>query len=158
MKTIKKFDILLVLIILAVLAVIAMKFININSVGVGSEGVSYKSAEVEFVVEGVRIMTIEALNVGDTLYSNETNNAIGKIKEVIVSPYVKTLEKLDGTLVQAEVPEKYKAIIVVDTELSERNTGYFAQGITEIKTNSKALVYTKYVEVISVVGGINFVD
>lgn len=158
MKKIKKFDILLALIVVAVIAVVALKFTNMSSGAISNEGVNYKSAELEFVVEGVRSMSVDAIKIGHILYSDETNNPIGEIKDFIVSPYVKTIEKLDGTLVQAEVPEKYKLVIIVDTEISERKTGYYAHGITEIKTNSESLIYTKYVKMISIVGGIRFDD
>lgn len=156
MKTIKKFDILLMVLIIVVVAIVGMKFVNLKSIGPGGEGVTYKSAQVEYVVSGVRIMTVDAIHVGDTLYSNETNNEIGKIVEVNVQPYIKNIETIDGRIVQAEMPEKYTVTVVVDTKISEVNTGYFAHGITEIKTNSESLIYTKYVKAISVVGGINF--
>jgi len=156
MKKIKKFDILLMAIIIAVLVVLGLKFSALKELGPGGQSVNYEAASVEFVIEGVRVMTTDALHVGDTVYSNETNNEIGKIKEVNIAPYVDNITKVDGSIVPAEVPDKYTITLVVETELSKRNTGYFAYGITEIKTNSEAVLYTKYVKVISTVGGINF--
>lgn len=158
MKAIKKFDVFLVLLILLVGGLVAMKFINLNQVGPGGDAVSYEKAHVEFVIRGVRQQSIDALHIGDTLYADATNNEVGKITSIDVEVMEKTLKKSDGTLVQAQVPDKFTVVVEVETQLNKKKIGYFAHGITEIKTNSEALIYTKYLKAISVVGGISFED
>ena len=158
MKNLKKFDILLILIVIAVVGVLVLKFDHLDAVGIGGDGAEYKQASLEYVIEDVRIMSAEAFKVGHTLLSDETNDRIGIISDVQILPYKKTLEKSDGSLVLAEVPDKYKVVLRVDSELIQRDTGYFAYGITEIKNNSEAIIYTKYVKSVSKVEAIRFED
>lgn len=158
MKNLKKFDVLLILIVIAMVGVLVLKFDHLDAVGIGGDGAEYNKASLEYVIEDVRIMSAEAFKVGHTLLSDETNDRIGLITKVEILPYMKTLEKSDGSLVLAEVPEKYKVILSVDSELMQRETGYFAYGITEIKNNSEAIIYTKYVKSVSKVEAIRFED
>jgi hypothetical protein len=158
MKNLKKFDILLILIVLAMVGILALKFVHLDSVGIGGDGVEYNKASLEIVIEDVRIMSAEAFRIGDELLSDDTNHRIGVIKDVQIQAYEKTLEKSDGSLVLAQVPEKYKVVLTVETELSERETGYFAYGVTEIKNNSATILYTKYVKSVSKVEAIRFED
>lgn len=154
MNKFKKFDLLVIVLVLVSVSVLALKFLHVDTVSPGAEGVEYQKATLQYAVEDVRVMSAEAFNVGDILLSDETNHKIGTITDVQVMPYVKALEKADGSIVYAEVPEKYRVLVTVDTELSQRETGYFAYGITEVKNNSTTVVYTKYIKSVSKVEAI----
>lgn len=145
MKKITKFDVLLLVFVLAAIAVFAIKFGNFSGSGEAVAAVETKPALVDFLVEDVRIVTAESFEIGDTVLSEETNSVIGVIENVEIFPYKDLIEMANGEVVKAEVPDKYSVLIIMKSNLSERQTGYFADGITEIKVNSETKIYTKKV-------------
>lgn len=156
MSKLKKFDFLVIMLLLVSAVFLFLKFSNADSPVMGTGGEVYESARLKYVIRDVRFMTAEAFNVGDTLLSDETHHKVGVITDIEIRPYEKALEKVDGTLVQAEVPEKFTVVLTVETDLIQRRIGYFAHGITEIKINSTAVIYTKYVRTVSKVEEIRF--
>lgn len=145
MKKITKFDILLLFFVVAALAVFVIKFGNIGGSGEAIAAVETKPALVEFMIEDVRIVTAQSFEVGDTLLSEETNSVIGVVESVEIKPYRDIIEMANGEVIKAEVPDKYIVLLTVQSNLSERQTGFFAEGITEIKVNSEIKLYTKKV-------------
>jgi len=158
MSKLKKFDKILAILLVLLVLVVGMKFVNFKEIGPGGEGLTYKTARVDYIVSGVRDLTVDAVKVGEDLYSVETDHKIGKIVDIQVKPYETNMKLLDGSWVKRAMPDRYTMVITVEAEISQGNTGYLANGITEIKVNSDAAIYTKYVWTNGVVGGIEFED
>lgn len=155
MKKLKIFDIVLILFILAAVSVVGIKVFGMGTDDVIT-AVETRPAQVTIRIENVRTYTASHLTVGEAVLSDETNSAIGVIDKIEILPYEEVVETSDGQLIRATVPDKYTVMLTLDAQLSERETGYFAEGITEIKVNSATKIYTKKVITSGRIEGIEF--
>lgn len=76
-----------------------------------------EKALITYEIEEVRMATIDSLVEGDELFHYDKGGHIGTIVDVSYEPFTEPLEK-DGEWVQAEVPGKYNASIVVEAEVN----------------------------------------
>lgn len=155
MKKLKIFDIVLILFILAAVSVVGIKVFGMGTDDVIT-AVETRPAQVTIRIENVRTYTASHLTVGEAVLSDETNSPIGVIDKIEILPYEEVVETSDGQLIRATVPDKYTVMLTLDAQLSERETGYFAEGITEIKVNSATKIYTKKVITSGRIEGIEF--
>ncbi|MBE0450633.1 MAG: DUF4330 family protein [Clostridia bacterium] len=145
MRKFNRFDIIIAFFIIGALVILGIKVSNFDKPVAQQASTTLKPAMVTIQVDNVRIMTVEGFKVGDMVLSDETNSIIGPIEEIEIEPFKDVVEKSNGEVVLAEVPGKYTVFITVSALMSERETGYFSEGITEIKVNSELKIYTKTV-------------
>ncbi len=145
MRRMNIIDIIIIIFIIGGILVLVSKLGTFGSSSGQGEELKMEKAIIVIEVEDVREATVNALKTGHIVLSEETNSVIGPIKEIIVIPYLDEIETIDGTLVLAEVPDKYTILVSLEASLIERETGYFSEGITEMKVNSMFKFYTKYV-------------
>lgn len=131
-------DYSIIVIFLAILVVLGTKVKNIMSYKSSDSNLLDNKKEITLKIEGVRQFSVDAVAVGDKVYADETNAVFGEIKDKIVEESYKTLVKTNGEIVSVRDPEKYDITLIVESNILERNTGYFAEGITEVKINSVA--------------------
>jgi hypothetical protein len=130
-------DYCIILFIIAVIAVLGLKIKNIRSVDLTGNNEAVKTKkDVILVIEDVRQYSVDALQLGDNVYSDDTNYYFGKIKNIEVEDSYLPLIKNDGEGVLVRSPEKYNIILTVECNVLDRPNGVFAKGITEIKVNS----------------------
>ncbi|MDI9494990.1 MAG: DUF4330 domain-containing protein [Bacillota bacterium] len=130
-------DYCIILFIIAVIAVLGLKIKNIRSVDLTGNNEAVKTKkDVILVIEDVRQYSVDALQLGDNVYSDDTNYYFGKIKNIEVEDSYLPLIKNDGEGVLVRSPEKYNIILTVECNVLDRPNGVFAEGITEIKVNS----------------------
>lgn len=130
-------DYCIILFIIAVIAVLGLKIKNIRSVDLTGNNEAVKTKkDVILVIEDVRQYSVDALRLGDNVYSDDTNYYFGKIKNIEVEDSYLPLIKNDGEGVLVRSPEKYNIILTVECNVLDRPNGVFAEGITEIKVNS----------------------
>jgi hypothetical protein len=120
-------------IVLIVFLLLFMKFRNTEKIEKSNET---ETKVVTLKVEAVRDYTIDAIEVGDSVYSTDTQNYFGKVKSVEVEDASELMVKRDGELVEVRVPEKYNLLLEVECDVLVKDTGYYADGTTEIKVNS----------------------
>lgn len=124
-----------IFLIIAIIAVLGLKFRNIlkpSSIVVENDN----KKDVVLLIEGVRQYSVEAIRVGDNIYSDDTNYYFGKIKNIEVTEDYQPVIKDNGEVVLARNPEKFVIKITAECNIVERPNGNFAEGITEIKVNS----------------------
>lgn len=130
-------DYCIILFIIAVIAVLGLKIKNIRSVDLTGNNEAVKTKkDVILVIEDVRQYSVDALQLGDNVYSDDTNYYFGIIKNIEVEDSYLPLIKNDGEGVLVRSPEKYNIILTVECNVLDRPNGVFAEGITEIKVNS----------------------
>ena len=129
------YSIFALLIIMVIILGLKIKSV-ITSNKKGNTEIVNNTKEVVIVVEDIREYSVNALNIGDKLYSNETNHYFGEIVDIQVEDSYVNLVKNDGQVVSVRSPEKYNVILTVNCNILERPNGYFAEGITEVKVNS----------------------
>jgi hypothetical protein len=145
MRRMNAIDLIIILFIIGGILVLGLKLGTFNtSSGVG-EDIRMEKAVIVLKVENVRAATVDALKMGHMILSEETNSIIGPIIDLDVHPFIDDIEMVDGRIIFAEVPDKYTIFVSMESLMLERETGYFSEGITEMKVNSMFKFYTKYV-------------
>lgn len=84
----------------------------------------------------------EVFQEGDKIYLTSTDEFVGQIKRLEISRAHTNLIRNDGSLVQAEIPEKYNIYLYVESNLLEREAGYYIAGVTEVLVNNSENFYT----------------
>lgn len=75
-------------------------------------------------LEEVRDMTVNALNVGDNMYDNETKKFLGEIADVRTEPATRIITNFSGEAVETVVPERYDVVMVVNIPGKRTEDGY----------------------------------
>lgn len=145
MKKINIIDLIIIFFIIAGIIVIGMKIGTFNFSNSPQIDNQIKEASIVIKVEDIRKNTFDSIKVSDIILSDETNIAVGIVDKIEVYPFEKRMEKENGEIVYPEYPDKYTMLITVKASLLEKETGYYVDGITEIKVNSDFKFYTKYV-------------
>ena len=84
------------------------------------------------------------IKVGDELFDKVSNSKIGIITNLKVEPAVGVIEGIEGTIIQAEMPNKIDVDITVETEGKMQNGEYVANGLIRILVGQTKQVKTKY--------------
>ncbi len=115
------------------------------------------SEKIEYVLkaEKVRKYTVDAFEIGDTVYDDESSKAIGVITKVDYKPTEQHLEKSDGTIAKSIMPQRYDAYVTVECNARISDDGYFANGTKQIAKFSTIKITTQKVEVTTKVDGVN---
>lgn len=142
----------LILLALAVIGILFVKF------GMSQELSTEKELEeriVEIEIREVRNYTVDAMVEGDSLYSNDMKHYFGEIIKVESRPITEILVTDSGEVKEVEVPERYIVNLHVKVNVSERETGYYSEGVTEIKVNSIGSYRTDRVQFTGTVNSIS---
>lgn len=95
-------------------------------------------------INGVRQPTIDALHIGDSIYDDTTETYIGKIADIDIEPQKMIFNNIKGEYVEVDKPDYFNVYMDIEVPMLEKDNGYFASGIVEIKTNSYLYTNTKY--------------
>lgn len=136
-------DIILFVVLIALVVLGAYKMIVVNKDGGGEDGIIGEMMTYDAVIDNVRMVTVEALHEGDLVYDEKTGICVGTIQDVSYTPMLMNIPDEDGYYA-VEYPDYYTVTLVVEGDILEKDEGYFAQGVTELKINSEMNFYTKY--------------
>lgn len=138
-------DLIVVIAIIGLLAGMVYKFGFLNKENkIAADTI--ENRQFEMYVSGVRQVTIDGVHVGDKFYDEKTGTYLGEVKEVSVSPYTTMMLTKDGEYKKAEKIGYKDLYILLEGPVLEKENGYFAEGIVELKRNSIMLIYSKYIE------------
>ena len=98
-----------------------------------------------YVVEGVREMSVEAVKEGAILFDEDSRTELGTVTEKYTTPYYDWIYNTEGDYKKVEVPGKYNLYITVEGRVIETEDRYLAQGVFELKVNSKIKLATQLV-------------
>ena len=130
-------DYCIILFVVAVFLVLGLKVKNIISTKTsGNKEMNNTKKEVVLVIRDVREFSVNSLQVGDNIYSDDTNYYFGKITDIEVEDSYVVLVKNTGESILTRSPERYNIRLKVDCNILDRANGVFAEGITEIKVNA----------------------
>ena len=135
-------DILIVcLIILAIIAV-KVRFKKYNSAdGTSSQG---QKIAYEMVFNGVRQFTVDAFEVGDTVFDNLTGVEIGHITSKNTIPAETFVNMQDGSILKSTMADKWDLCIGIETDGLVSDSAYYANKTVELKVGSDKTIDTKY--------------
>lgn len=129
-------DYFIIFIVISIVGVLGLKFRNASIKPSANNIEVNNKRDVVLVIKGVRQYSVDALRIGDKIYSDDTNNYFGKIKDIQVTEDYEPVIKNNGEAVLTRNPEKFEIRITAECNIMERANGYFAEGITEVKVNS----------------------
>lgn len=136
--------ILVVVIVLAALAVYKFGYVNQKE----SHGITADGQKITYtaVLDDVRKPTIDALHVGDTMFDDKSGKPIGVILDIQSAPKMKNVVGAEGNSLLVEYPSYYTVTLTLESDIIEKEDGYFASGSVELKGNSIMRVFTKYAQ------------
>lgn len=146
-------DIAVVVFIISAVAFVGLKFFAPwgNNYSGGSVNCEYT-----FKVSNVRQASVDAINksVGKNVYDAEGLN-LGVISRVeSVKPYMDSVEKNDGTMVLAQVPDKYEITVSVVVEGNMTAEGISVAGKKELSVGSHLSLSTPEITTETVITGL----
>lgn len=134
-------DLLAILLVVAVVIGLAVRF--------GSSVTTAVKSDEEFVytikVEGVRQYTIDALEKGGKVTDKNSTMDLGEITDVAVEPATQQVERADGKITKASLPDRYTAIVTVKTRGKESENSYITADSNELSVGRTTDLYSKYV-------------
>ena len=135
-KLLGKFSIIDIAVVLIIIIAVIGGIVVYNNVESGkiapsdsalvSHGNAKVDATVEFELANVRDITKNALNIGDKVYSAETDKFLGEITKIDSKPYKDPITATDGTMVFVPVPEKYTLTVSVKVSGQQTEKGFFS--------------------------------
>lgn len=139
-------DILIVCVIAVLCAAAVFKFTVVNKNE--SAGVGDAAAQMTYTarIQQVRMVTINALHEGDKVFDEKTGVCVGTIKGISHEVHTKNVLQQDGTTRAVEYPDYYNVFLTIEGPVIEKEEGYFAEGLVELKANSDFKIQTKYVQ------------
>lgn len=137
-------DILIIVVILAAAALAVYKFGVVNKNEAAGVAEAAETRTVTAFIDEVRMPTVNALHEGDQIFDEKTGACIGVIKSVSHAPYMKSVIVADGSVKQVEYPDYYSVTLTIESPVIEKEEGYFADGVVELKANSEMNTFTKY--------------
>lgn len=134
-KKLNWIDYIIISVFLFIIFILGTKIYNINSSKSFIKG-DFTKKDVVLKMENVRKYYIDALNIGDNVYLDETDNYFGKIKDIEANNAEITLVKNNGDIVSVKSPIKYDIILTIECNMVEQDNSYLAEGLTEVNINS----------------------
>lgn len=135
-------DLSVILIVLLLIFAASVKFKNYNA----EDGENSRLEKIEYVIRvgNIRKYTADAFEIGDNLYDSQTNVMIGKVIAKEIEPTT-IYEKIEnGELVKSEIPERYDLTLLLETDGSVTQDGYYANRSVELKVGSDKQIETLY--------------
>lgn len=94
-------------------------------------------------IQGVRQFTIDALQVGDTVYEKEGKGAVGVIENITVEPGQSTAPYPDGTARSVETEERYDVTVTLSAD-AVLDGSVYRVGVYGICVGRETEYFTKY--------------
>lgn len=135
-------DILVVIFIAVAAFGIYTKFFTENErVTVADETIEY-----QFSVKGVREGTFEGLSKLGPVYDTTTKEYMGEIVGVEKAQTKAERVMGDGSVINAEIPERLDLTVTVRVDGSSNNSGYYTKNNLLLCVGSKFVIGSKYVK------------
>ncbi len=113
----------------------------------GQSGIASAAEPISYTIylAGARQGTVDAIQPGDTLYDNDSGNAIGTIESVEVKDASVVIpDNTSGTAAMGTVEEKYDLYITVSASGSINGGAYYVNSNYQLNVGSQRSLYTKY--------------
>ncbi len=132
-------DGLVIALILLLIAGTCLRFLVLDS-SVTGEDVTFSYV---LQISGIRQVTVDSLQVGDTVYDDSGKGAVGVISDISVTQATTTYTNDDGTISEAEIEDRYTVYLTVKASGTVTD-GSYEIGTYDIQVNSSNTYFTKY--------------
>lgn len=106
---------------------------------------------VELELSNVEVFTKNALALGDKVYLSETGSFFGEITKINSKPHQEAVTGSDGTMVFADVPEKYNLNLYIKINGEQTDKGFYSSDNLHLACGDTLLIKTETIEVTSVI-------
>ena len=106
-------------------------------------------------VSGVRDFTLDAFEVGDSLYDTTAEKPIGKIISVDYENAKGYIYDVNGNIIERDIPERYKLKLLVECDGYKVNGGYETVDGEKIQLNRGIGVFNKYCQTSFAIDSVN---
>lgn len=135
-------DILVIAVILVAALGVYTRFFKTNEkVAVSSETIEYN-----FVIKNVRQGTVDGLKKLGPVYDTTTKEYMGDIVSVSEKTAISEKALADGSVINAEIPDRFDVTLTIKTSGSSNNSGYYTQNNLLLCAGSKFVIGTKFVK------------
>ena len=117
-----------------------------NAVKMIRQGDTLNEVSMTMTLQNVRDITRDGLHVGDEVYSVKPEKPIGIIEKVESKPFRELVTGVDGTMVYADIPEKYDVTIYIKLWGAETGTGCMTEYNQKIATGESLTIKTVAVQ------------
>ena len=139
-------DIMLIVVIVFFGGVFAIT--NLNEKKEGSIAASNNNVGTKFCytieIKALSNTSSDMLKVGDEVYDKVSGTNIGKIANIVITEAQGVLEKTNGEMVLAAIPNKIDVKLTIETEGTIKNGEYLANGLIRIMVGNYKEIKTKY--------------
>lgn len=144
-------DILVVAVLVVAVLGIYTKFFKTNErVTVSNEIIEYKMS-----VKNIRQGSVDALSKLGPIYDTTTKEYMGEITEVSSVPAKGERTLGDGSVINAQIPDRFDVEFTVKVDGSSNNSGYYTKNNLLLCVGSKFVVSGKYVKTTGEICAIN---
>lgn len=133
-------DGLILAVVLLLIVGTAVKFLFMDTTSIKKDRVDF---QYQVLIHGVRSVTVDALQVGDTVYDNEGKGAVGVISDIQVADAPANISLPDGTITQGTLEDRYDVTLTLDAQ-GEPVGKTYKIGTYNIKVNQNSTYFTKY--------------
>ncbi len=133
-------DGLVIVVIVLLIAGTCVKFLVLDRDTGAEKGVTFT---YDLRIAGLRDVTVNALQVGDTVYDNTGKGAVGVITDIAVSDAVTNINYPDGTVRQGTIEDRYDVVLTLSVSGTVSGDSYEV-GTYDIQVNSSDTYFTKY--------------
>lgn len=114
--------------------------------------------EIKLKVKEVRDITRDAIIVGDDVYLTANDRILGSVVRVESEPAMREVIGNNGTVYQAEVPERYDVTIVVETEGKKKEEGFFTNTNIQLLYGREMGIKTSTIQTTPTIAGIEIIE
>ena len=133
------------LIVLVVIGLVAGTFLKFRGGGVtDSAAAGDTPITYQVFIGGVRQYTVDAIQVGDTLYDRESDREVGVIREIEARPGTSLIQDPDGAIHEVEAENRFDLYLTVDAKGTVSDGVYTISRIYTVNVGSFRQFYTKY--------------
>lgn len=153
-KILKKIHLVDVAIILLVLAAIIGVAVRFGGGGDSRSAAADAKFNATILIHDVRESNVKALEKSMNLpfvTDEKTSVAYGTLVNMEVTPANGIVEKTDGTVVNATIPEKYDVLLTFSFRGKVNENGYYNQDVMEIAAGSTHTIRSKWCSVYGIV-------
>lgn len=133
-------DGLILAVVLLLIAGTAVKFLVMDTTSLKKDQASF---QYQLLIRGVRQVTVDALQEGDTVYDNEGKGAVGVISGIQVEDASTNISLPNGTIIEGSIDDRYDVTLTLDAE-GEPVDKTYKIGTYTIKVNQTSTYFTKY--------------
>lgn len=144
----KKFNI--VDIAVAILIIIFAVGVGVRYINIERPKTEIKQLTYTVLVEGVRFYTADALDTSED-FSDGVDRVYGEITNVVTEPSRKEYTTSEGTIVKAQVPDKYDCYVTMTSEVKKKDNIYYLDDEQSISVGEELEIITKYVKTVGTI-------